>query len=52
MKIAVFTDPHLGYVQYGNYEREEDFYNTFNNMIDEIIKEDVGLVINAGDIFD
>jgi len=52
MKIAVFTDPHLGYVQYGNYEREEDFYNTFNNMIDEIIKEDVDLVINAGDIFD
>lgn len=52
MRIAVFTDPHLGLRQYGNFHREEDFYETFKKMIDEIIDQDVDLIINGGDIFD
>lgn len=52
MKIAVFTDPHLGLRQYGDFNREQDFYNVFKMMIDDIIEQDVDIVINAGDIFD
>lgn len=52
MKIAIFTDPHLGLRQYGNFNREQDFYDVFKQMTDDIIKQDVDLVINAGDIFD
>ena len=52
MKIAIFTDPHLGLRQYGNFQREQDFYDVFEKMIDEIIEQDVDLVINGGDIFD
>lgn len=52
MRIAVFTDPHLGLRQYGSFQREQDFYDVFETMIDDIIKQDVDLVINGGDIFD
>ena len=52
MKIALASDFHLSYRQYGLLEREEDFYKQFNNLIDEIIKEKPDLFIELGDIFD
>ncbi len=52
MKIGVISDLHLGYRQYGLREREEDFYNAYNNIIIQMIEEGVDLVINCGDTFD
>ncbi len=52
MLIAHISDTHLGAMQYGKDEREEDFYNAFSEAIDIIIKEHVRFVIHAGDIFD
>ena len=52
MKIAFATDFHLGYSQYGISEREEDFYTQYDLLIDEIIKEEVDVFIELGDIFD
>lgn len=51
-KIAHIADTHLGYRQYGLIEREEDFYEAFRNIIDDIIKQDVDYVIHAGDLFE
>ena len=39
-KIAHLADTHLGYRQYGLLEREEDFYDAFNKIIDDIIEKD------------
>lgn len=52
MKFAHLADSHLGYRQYGVVEREEDFYEVFNNTIDSIIEKDVDFVIHSGDLFD
>ena len=52
MKIAVISDLHLGMRQYGLHEREEDFYNQFFKVIDNIIVCKPDLVIIGGDIFD
>lgn len=52
MKIGVISDLHLGYRQYGLREREEDFYDAYNNIIVQMIGEGVDLVINCGDTFD
>lgn len=52
MKIAIITDLHLGYKQYGLREREKDFYRSYHNCIDHIIKERPDVIINAGDTFD
>lgn len=52
MKIIIASDFHLSYRQYNLKEREQDFYNQFNLMIDEIIKEKPNLFIELGDIFD
>lgn len=51
-KIAHLADTHLGYRQYGLLEREEDFYDAFNKIIDDIIEKDVDYVIHAGDLFE
>ncbi|MGI0019127.1 MAG: metallophosphoesterase family protein [Nitrososphaera sp.] len=51
MLVAHISDLHLGYSQFNLEEREEDVYQTFNEAIDISIKEGVGLVILAGDIF-
>ncbi len=45
------SDTHLGLVQYGLEERENDIYNSFNEAIDASIKDHVDFVIFAGDIF-
>lgn len=52
IKIAHIADTHLGYKQYGLTEREEDFYNSFLNIIDDIIDKDVDYVLHAGDLFE
>lgn len=52
MKFAHLADTHLGYRQYGLYEREIDFYNIFNNIIDKLIEERPDFVIHSGDLFE
>jgi DNA repair exonuclease SbcCD nuclease subunit len=52
MKFAHLSDTHLGYRQYGLYEREEDFYAVFRDIIDKIIEERADFVIHSGDLFE
>lgn len=52
VKIAHLADTHLGYKQYGLQEREEDFYDAFKNVVDDIIEKDVDYVIHTGDLFE
>jgi len=52
MKFAHLADTHLGYRQYGLIEREEDFYNVFEDIVDKIIEERVDFVIHSGDLFE
>ncbi|MEM0118370.1 MAG: DNA repair exonuclease [Conexivisphaerales archaeon] len=52
MLIGHLSDSHLGAMPYSKQEREEDFYESFNEAIDVMIREGVELVIHAGDVFD
>ena len=52
MKFAHLADTHLGYRQYGLFEREKDFYEVFDKVIDRIIEEKVDFVIHSGDLFE
>ena len=52
MKFAHLADTHLGYRQYGLFEREKDFYEVFEKVIDKIIEENVDFVIHSGDLFE
>ena len=52
MKIAIISDLHLGFRQYGSMDRENDFYNQFHKVCDEINKCNSDIVIIAGDLFD
>ena len=52
MKFAHLADTHLGYRQFGLFEREKDFYEVFEKIIDKIIDEKVDFVIHSGDLFD
>ena len=51
MKFSHISDTHLGLIQYGLEEREQDIYYSFNQAIDISIKDKVDFVIFAGDIF-
>ena len=51
MLFSHIADTHLGLVQYGSNEREQDVYDVFNQSIDISIKDNVDFVIFAGDIF-
>ena len=51
MLFSHIADTHLGLVQYGSNEREQDVYVVFNQSIDISIKDNVDFVIFAGDIF-
>ena len=58
MKIVHFSDTHLGYSEYykidqetGINQREQDFYDAWNKVIDEIVKHKPDLVLHAGDLF-
>lgn len=52
MKIAIISDLHLGFRQYGLIDRENDFYNQFYKVCNEINKYNPDIVIIAGDLFD
>ena len=51
MLFSHISDTHLGLVQYGSEEREQDVYDAFNQAIDTTIKDHIDFVIFAGDIF-
>ena len=51
MKFSHISDTHLGLVQYGLEEREQDIYDSFNQAIDISINDKVDFVIFAGDVF-
>ena len=51
MKFSHISDTHLGFSQYGTNERENDFYESFNQMIDISIRDHVDFVIMTGDLF-
>ncbi|MEN4017537.1 MAG: DNA repair exonuclease [Methanobacterium sp.] len=52
MRFAHIADTHLGYRQYGLFEREIDFYHHYNRLIDKIIEERPDFVIHSGDLFE
>jgi len=52
MRIAHIADTHLGYRQYNLDERENDFYEAFNEAIDKAIEERADILIHSGDLFD
>ncbi|KKL53118.1 hypothetical protein LCGC14_2278640 [marine sediment metagenome] len=52
MRIAHISDTHLGRRQYNLEQREQDFYDAFNEAIDKIIEERVDILIHSGDLFD
>ena len=52
MLFSHIADTHLGLVQYGSNEREEDVYDAFNQAIDIAIQDHVDFLIFAGDIFE
>ena len=51
MIFSHISDSHLGLIQYGSEERENDVYDAFHQAIDISIKDHVDFVIFAGDIF-
>lgn len=51
MMFSHISDTHLGLIQYGLEERENDIYSAFNESVDTSIKDHVDFVIFAGDIF-
>ncbi len=46
------SDTHLGYRQYGLFEREIDIYDVWNEIIDIALREHVDMVVHSGDLFD
>lgn len=50
MMIGHISDTHLGAL--ANTEREQDYYEAFNEAVDLFIRERVDLVIHSGDILD
>jgi DNA repair protein SbcD/Mre11 len=50
--IGHLSDTHLGAMPYNLKEREEDFYEAFDEAIQTMVKDHVDAVIHAGDIFD
>ncbi len=51
MLFSHISDSHLGLIQYGSEERENDVYDAFHQAIEISIKDHVDFVIFAGDIF-
>jgi DNA repair exonuclease SbcCD nuclease subunit len=52
MRIAHISDTHLGYRQYNLDERENDFYEAFNEAVDKALEERADVLIHSGDLFD
>ena len=51
MKFAHLADLHLGYRQYGLYERLEDYNRAFEKAVEEVIERDLSFVLISGDLF-
>jgi DNA repair protein SbcD/Mre11 len=58
MRIIHFSDTHLGFSEYyktdpetGLNQREQDFYNAWEQAVDSIISLQPDLVLHAGDLF-
>lgn len=58
MKILHFSDTHLGFSEYtkidpvsGINQREQDFYNAWQQVIDKIFEHGPDVVIHSGDLF-
>ncbi|AXV38635.1 MAG: DNA repair exonuclease [Methanobacteriaceae archaeon] len=52
MRFVHLSDTHLGYRQYGLFEREKDFYDVFMDLTGKIIEERPDFVIHSGDFFE
>jgi exonuclease SbcD len=52
MQFLHISDTHLGNRRYNLESRENDIYNTFNELIDTAIKDHVNAVVHTGDLFD
>jgi len=52
MQFIHMADTHLGYRQYGLSERENDFFEVFDQAIDEVVAEHPDFVIHSGDLFE
>ncbi len=50
--LAHLSDTHLGYRQYNMDEREQDFYEVFEEAVGEILREHVDVLIHTGDFFE
>jgi exonuclease SbcD len=44
-------DTHLGYQQYHEPERREDFLDAFRQVVEDAVAEEVDAVVHAGDLF-
>ncbi|WP_457641177.1 metallophosphoesterase [Persephonella sp.] len=51
MKFLHVSDTHLGYNQYGLFERGKDFFDVFREAVDIAIDNKVDFVIHTGDFF-
>ncbi|MBD3404665.1 MAG: hypothetical protein GF411_00850 [Candidatus Lokiarchaeota archaeon] len=51
IKIGQMSDLHLGYRQYGKFDRVTDFYGAAKNASELLIENEVDFVVVAGDIF-
>lgn len=52
MQFVHIADTHLGYKQYGEIKREDDYYSVFENTIQKIIEINPDFVIHSGDLFE
>ncbi len=52
MQFVHMADTHLGYRQYGLSERENDFFEVFNQAVDEVVNERPDFVVHSGDLFE
>ncbi|KAF5052104.1 Calcineurin-like phosphoesterase superfamily domain protein [anaerobic digester metagenome] len=52
MQFAHLADTHMGYRQYGLAERENDFFEVFDQAIEEVVSERPDFAIHSGDLFE
>jgi DNA repair exonuclease SbcCD nuclease subunit len=52
MKIIIFSDTHLGRKNFKVNERENDFFESFTQVIDYAINNNAEAVLHSGDLFD
>ncbi len=52
MLFMHMADTHLGYRQYGLLERENDFFEVFDQAIEEVVNERPDFVVHSGDLFE